>query len=94
MLNELNYRYWEIFIEGEISDLKKISLVRYILHPSFTPQVVESTSAEEKFRYGAMGYDSFRLKVEIFLKGKESNQPITREYFLDINEPNSKGMEI
>ena len=80
------YRYWQIFIDADDPTLQQVERVKYVLDPTFTPSVIElgPSSRQDKFRYEAMGYDSFRMEVWIYFVGKPI--PFTTKYFLDISK--------
>ena len=90
----MGYRYWEIYIDGDDTQLDKINHVRYdISDTNITPNTVTKTDRKEKFRYSVMSSDSTKVNVIIFLTNK--TEPIVFEgYFLNIRESNLKGTRV
>jgi hypothetical protein len=74
-------------------DLKKVERVKYVLDPTFTPSVVElgPNSRQEKFRYEAMGYDSFWMEIWIYVT--TISTPHVTKYFLDIRKESGEQVE-
>jgi hypothetical protein len=60
-----DYWHWRAWIEGRASDLAAVESVKWLLHPSFTPSVVESTDRGSGFRLESSGWGTFVLKAEL-----------------------------
>lgn len=60
-----DYWHWRAWIEGPASDLATVESVKWLLHPSFTPSVVESTDRASGFRLETSGWGTFVLKADL-----------------------------
>ena len=62
-----DYWTWRAWIEGTAAELKNVRLVRWFLHPSFTPSVVISRDRAGKFALDSSGWGTFQLRAELQL---------------------------
>jgi pYEATS domain-containing protein involved in immunity/TIR domain-containing protein len=60
-----DYWNWHAWIDGTPDELAKVERVEWLLHPSFTPSVVESTNRASKFRLKTSGWGTFLLRAQV-----------------------------
>ena len=63
-----NWWKWWAWIDGSSTELDKIELVTWMLHPTFHVPVRESLDRESKFKIETEGWGIFTLKAKIKLK--------------------------
>ena len=76
------YYDWDIFLDEPTQNLKHVSLVTYVLHPTFPKPIQKITNKTTKFGLKGRCRGSFQIKVKVYLKN--NNHPITQYKWLMI----------
>jgi transcription initiation factor IIF auxiliary subunit len=92
LARDVDFIPWEIQLDGDPDELKKISKVEYSLPLNYPQAKVTRTSSADNFMYNAYGNNNFDVNVRIYLTGKE--KPLEKRYRLTIEEPNEDGVPI
>lgn len=79
-----DYWNWSAWIEAPLDDLRALDRVIWILHPTFSPSRVESTSAETNFRLDTSGWGTFLLRAE--LRGRDGSKQML-SHQLELTSP-------
>ncbi len=73
-----NYWQWSAWIDATPEELDQLSLVTWILHPSFTPSRVKTEDRSSNFRLDTGGWGTFMLRAELHLTGVSDTKIIRR----------------
>jgi YEATS family len=60
-----------LWINGSDSDLKQIKNVSYYLHPTFKPNILNSTSSDNNFTLNITNWGIFTIKAKVFFNNNE-----------------------
>lgn len=83
-----DYWNWSAWIEATPEEMNQISLVTWILHPSFSPSRVATEDRTNQFRLDTAGWGTFMLRAELRLKGVPDVKIIRR--MLRLNYPSNE----
>lgn len=79
-----DYWEWSAWIEASPERLGEVTSVVWLLHPTFHPSRVESTSRATLFRLDTSGWGTFRLRAEI---RRRTGEPVTVGHMLELDYP-------
>lgn len=87
-----NYWNWSAWIEATTEELDQVSLVTWILHPTFSPSRVPTEDRSSQFRLDTAGWGTFMLRAELRLNDVAEAKIIKRMLQLHYpdNEDSSK----
>jgi len=77
---------WSLSLAGPPELMDMIDHVTYKLHPTFSPQQQTIRSRASFFRITQVGWGTFYVRVEVFMKGRDN--PFSFEYELEFLEDN------
>jgi len=86
-----DYWNWSAWIDATPEELDQVSLVTWILHPSFSPSRVPTEDRSSQFRLDTAGWGTFMLLAELRLKGMPDAKIIKR--MLRLNYPISEDID-
>jgi hypothetical protein len=56
---------WEVWLEGELSELDDVESVTYFLHPTFPEPLQVRTNREDAFRLRSSGWGEFKIRAKL-----------------------------
>ena len=78
---------WKAYLVG--SDLEQVKYVEYVLHPTFSPEVVRVRDPNEGFFMETNGWGTFELKAIIHFKGG-GKTTLTHDLALEYDPPQGR----
>jgi transcription initiation factor IIF auxiliary subunit len=60
-----------LWINGSDSELKQIKNVSYYLHPTFKPNILNSTNSDNNFTLNITNWGIFTIKAKVFFNNND-----------------------
>ena len=82
-----SYWDWSVWLEGEPSELDKVSSVVWKLHPSFPDPTRTKKSRDNKFKLEASGWGVFEIQADVH---RGTDAPLVLRQWLNFEDPAEK----